>query len=866
MTTGYVVNQTHWDREWYFTNADALILSDEVFSDVLDELEQHPEANFCLDAQSSILDEYLELYPENESRVKELIAKQQLFIGPWFTQSDCLLVDGESLIRNAIIGVRDCKRYGEAMPIGYIPDTFGFNAQMPTLLQQIGLDNLIFWRGIDFSKQVSTPYFKWKGLGEKEVYAMNIPQGYGCTPNMQTTQEYIDNRMDGYIDFVNQFQEHEDILVPAGGDQQAIVRQLHSKLKEINEKSKHTYKISTFPEFLKKVKEQKNLPVYQGEFRLPAYARIHRTISSVRMDIKLANYQLEQKLLKRIEPLYVLAQKYEIQLSQELLIKVWKKVLASQAHDSLGGCVYDNVAADILHRYKEAEEMADGIENVITKKLARKLRLTENQVLVINTAARTRNKYFKIKVISQSKNIRFPQAEDAWIAHEKKYTAREDILIEKPEGKFYLTEPEYLELDVMVKLSVPGLGFKVLNFEESSKPMAEYQSIKSGDDVAIKNDFIELRFASGHLSATFQGEKITDFIRLVDCANDGDTYDFSPLRGDYEVDLPFDYAEKKATSHSQKLIISGQTALPFDLADRQNPKGDHRVVKYQVTLKMNDDNSVIEGSVEIDNQVLSHRVRLVFDPKIKQGDTYEGVTAGHLKNNHVDEVNIDNYPEYPAPLNIFDKTLSLANQVRAFDFYGHGLKEYEHSEDKIFITLFASTGQFGKSDLLWRTGRASGDTTNQGHVMHETPLAQFSGLRSFDFAFSLHQGSFDEKQVEETLSIISEQTISYQAQTLNHFIYRLDNKIQEREESLLELQEDGLLELDGLTVSAIYPSFFEKDKKYIVRLSNATGSDVRIRKEYFEGKHPVIVNALEEEIDQNFVVKPYDLLSVKLSY
>ncbi|MFS0953045.1 hypothetical protein ACFC3A_15845, partial [Enterococcus thailandicus] len=70
MVNAHIIQHTHWDREWYFTNADALILSDEVFSDVLDELEQHPEANFCLDAQSSILNEYLELYPENESRVK----------------------------------------------------------------------------------------------------------------------------------------------------------------------------------------------------------------------------------------------------------------------------------------------------------------------------------------------------------------------------------------------------------------------------------------------------------------------------------------------------------------------------------------------------------------------------------------------------------------------------------------------------------------------------------------------------------------------------------------------------------------------------------------------------------------------------
>ena len=48
------------------------------------------------------------------------------------------------------------------MKIGYLPDTFGFNAQMPTILANCGLDNIIFWRGINFKKHVSGPYFTWK--------------------------------------------------------------------------------------------------------------------------------------------------------------------------------------------------------------------------------------------------------------------------------------------------------------------------------------------------------------------------------------------------------------------------------------------------------------------------------------------------------------------------------------------------------------------------------------------------------------------------------------------------------------------------------------------------------------------------------
>ncbi|MCF1584396.1 alpha-mannosidase [Tetragenococcus koreensis] len=866
MTVGYIVNQTHWDREWYFTNADALVLSDGIFSDILDELERHPEANFCLDAQSSILEEYLELYPQNIERVKKLVANNQLFIGPWYTQSDCLLVDGESLIRNAMIGVQDCNKYGAPMSVGYIPDTFGFNAQIPTILRQIGLDNVVFWRGIDFQKQVNTPYFKWKGLGEKEIIAINIPQGYGCSPNLKTTQEYVDNRLDGYLDFVNQFQEQDEILVPAGGDQQAIVRDIQDKLKKINTKSKYQYQISNFPEFLDIVRTKESLPIYEGEFRLPAYARIHRTISSVRMDIKQANYKLEQKLLKRTEPLYVLAKKYGITLSKELLIKAWKKVLASQAHDSLGGCVYDNVATDILHRYKEAAELADGIENVIMKKMARKLSLKEDQVLVINTTATARTKYYKVKILSKTKNIVFKDVADAFIISEKKYDARENILIEKPEGKFYLTEPEYFELEVMVKTTIPGLGYKVLSFEEKSDIALEtFKLSEKGDCVSIYNKETSLLFNDGSITVNYQGETFNDFIKLVDCGNDGDTYDFSPLRGDFEIQLPFNFAEKKTTKHFQQLTVYGQASLPVDLEDRQNPVGSFEQISYRLTLTLSDQNSIVDGNLKVDNQILSHRMRLVFDPKIINGDVYQGLTAGYLKNNKVDFSDTENYPEYPAPISTFDKTLSLANDKRTFDFYGQELKEYEFSNDKLFITLFSSTGQLGKPDLLWRAGRASGDTTNQGHVMHPTPLAQLLGERTFGFSFDLNQGNFSEYRTQENLTKLSEQTVSYQIQDLNYFVYRLDNKIQESNEKRLNLLEDSLLDVKGLNIVSIYPSYYEEDK-FIIRLTNATEDTVPINKALFSGKYPVIINALEEELTQDYLIKPYDMVTIKLSY
>ena len=76
-----IVNHTHWDREWYFSDQDSLVLSSLLFTNTIKELEKHPHASFVLDGQTSILSDYLQIIPEMEERVKQLVAKGQLQIG-----------------------------------------------------------------------------------------------------------------------------------------------------------------------------------------------------------------------------------------------------------------------------------------------------------------------------------------------------------------------------------------------------------------------------------------------------------------------------------------------------------------------------------------------------------------------------------------------------------------------------------------------------------------------------------------------------------------------------------------------------------------------------------------------------------------
>lgn len=870
MTKSYIVQHTHWDREWYFTTEDAKVLSDQVFTEVLDELESNPNVNFCLDGQSSIVDEYIELNPDKLPVIQKLVEEKRLFIGPWFTQTDALLVDAESILRNLIIGINDTmKKYGDPMMVGYLPDTFGFNAQTPTLLNQVGIDNFMCWRGINFEKLVESPYFVWKGLGDRFVYAMNFPFGYMTgmmtVEAQENIEEFVKEKLDPSITFLKEHGENQDILIPSGIDQKNIVRDFDKVVEALNEISGYENVISDYPTYVDTIRKKKNLPKYQGELREPVYSRAHRSIGSVRTQMKLDNFKLEQKILRRIEPLMVIAKKNNIEISNGLLQRLWKKVLENQAHDSIGGCVSDNVAEDIFHRIKEANEIADGLENLIAKKIADRLELKPNQVLIFNTDPKPFTGEKVVHIVTRSKNIAFQESEQAVIVKEVYYPERKNIMKLVATGFDYFDEPSYYELDVCINVELPALGYKVIEFFESNQGLEEKQEVNT---TRIQNDVYKLVYENNELTLeTTTGLVFKDFVKLVDAANDGDTYDYSPLAGDKEIELYYKEAKVFEDSTKQSLVLYGVMEIPYDLEDRlsSNPQTGELSFELELIIKKGNDD-LIEGKISVNNQVLSHRLRLQIDVGNEDETSIAQIQNGFVRNqpDFIPEDWHTKYVEKPVNLEIFDKSVTVENEGYHITVYADGLREYERVENKLFITLMATTGQLGKPNLAWRPGRASGDTTNEGHVMMPTPLAQELGINEFTFAVRVVAQPFDEMETAKISSQRLNSSISYQKQLLNVFINRLDNKIwpQRKVEPLSPVF--SLLEVpDHLIVSAIYPSY-RNAKAYVVRLANPTSNEVIVDNSLIANAK--IVNALEEEINRESLIKPYDYMTLQIEY
>ena len=165
-----IIPHTHWDREWYFTTSKSIIYSLTDFSEVMEVLENNEEfPHFLLDAQTSIVDDYLEFHPEDEDRIRKLVREDKLIIGPWYTQTDQLVISGESIIRNLYYGIERASELGKSMMVGYMPDSFGQTAQMPQILNGFNIYKNTFKRGIKAEQYPKNEYY-WESEDGSRVF------------------------------------------------------------------------------------------------------------------------------------------------------------------------------------------------------------------------------------------------------------------------------------------------------------------------------------------------------------------------------------------------------------------------------------------------------------------------------------------------------------------------------------------------------------------------------------------------------------------------------------------------------------------------------------------------------------------------
>lgn len=230
----HVVPHMHWDREWYFTTEESKILLVNNMEEIMERLEQDDDyPSYVLDGQTAVLEDYFSVKPENRDRVKKLVQQGKLIVGPWYTQTDEMVVGGESVARNLLYGLKDSRELGDPMMIGYLPDSFGQSEKMPQILNGFGIDWAIFWRGSSERNGTTKHNFNWKSNTEGEVLTHLFPLGYAIGKYLPLDPDELKTRMDKYLPVLDAGAVNENIVLPNGHDQMPIQKNIFEVMDQL---------------------------------------------------------------------------------------------------------------------------------------------------------------------------------------------------------------------------------------------------------------------------------------------------------------------------------------------------------------------------------------------------------------------------------------------------------------------------------------------------------------------------------------------------------------------------------------------------------------------------------------------------------
>ncbi|MGL6058200.1 MAG: alpha-mannosidase, partial [Culicoidibacterales bacterium] len=475
----HVVPHMHWDREWYFSTEESRILLVNNMEEIMERLENDPEyPYYVMDGQTAILEDYFAVKPENRERVKNLVQAGKLIIGPWYTQTDEMVVGGESIVRNLLYGLKDCEAFGEPMRIGYLPDSFGQSAQMPQIFNGFDIKHAIFWRGVSERKGTNKTEFYWESSEGSKVLTQLFPLGYAIGKYLPLEKEALKKRMDKYLPVLERGATTKNLILPNGHDQMPIQQNIFEVMDALRELyPEHDFFMSRYEDVFAGLEATGQFDTLTGEFLDGKYMRVHRSIFSTRMDIKALNTRIEHKLTNILEPLATVAYSLGFEYHHGLIELIWKEMMKNHAHDSIGCCCSDKVHAEIYNRFILAEEKTDQLIRFYMRKIVDSIEtcVEADRLACFNLLPQERTSVVTTKVIS--KNKQFILQDENGVQQAFEVLAAQEIdpgLIDRQIVHYGNYEP-FIEYTLQLVVTVPAMGYKTYFVVSSEAEMGNTQ-------------------------------------------------------------------------------------------------------------------------------------------------------------------------------------------------------------------------------------------------------------------------------------------------------------------------------------------------------------------------------------------------------
>jgi alpha-mannosidase len=178
--TFHLTGNSHIDAAWLWPWTETVDVVRRTFSTALQLMDEYPTYTYTQSALQ--YNEWMaEKYPEMNAEIKRRIQEGRWeVVGGMWVEPDLNMPDGESQVRQLLVGQRTLQKlYGITTRIGWNPDTFGYDWQLPQIYKKSGMDYFVTQK-LSANETNPLPFkmFWWESPDGSKVLTY-FPHSYG---------------------------------------------------------------------------------------------------------------------------------------------------------------------------------------------------------------------------------------------------------------------------------------------------------------------------------------------------------------------------------------------------------------------------------------------------------------------------------------------------------------------------------------------------------------------------------------------------------------------------------------------------------------------------------------------------------------